>query len=44
MLNIEKIKSAIEPNNELISTVNIFEKMDSTNLYAKSMKLTYGDY
>ncbi len=42
MLNIEKIKSAIEPNNELISTVQYFEKIDSTNLYAKSAEVDDG--
>lgn len=36
MLNIEKIKSALEAKNEIISSVRYFEEIDSTNTYAKS--------
>jgi len=38
MLNIEKIKSALKTNNELVSEVRYFEKIDSTNLFSKSIE------
>src|SRR5512146_608741 len=37
MLNTEKIKSALETKNELVSSVRYFDKIDSTNIYAKSI-------
>lgn len=37
MLNIEKIKSALELKNEIVSSIRYFDEIDSTNTYAKSL-------
>jgi BirA family biotin operon repressor/biotin-[acetyl-CoA-carboxylase] ligase len=37
MLDIEKINSAVNENNELIASVIYFDKINSTNLYAKTI-------